>query len=128
MLAALVPRGSVRRGTELTRDIGLTPRLQRQGVLGANAIDAESHGMLLQLLLLASSATAFVPPGRQPRLGRVAPSHAVDASVLHAIDASTLSDDSRRSRSRRSRTFATASRTSSDRSPFSPRCRPLALL
>ena len=44
------------------------------------------------LLLLALSATAFVPPGRSYGIGRVAPSHAVDASVLHALDASLLSD------------------------------------
>jgi len=49
---------------------------------------------LQHLLLLALSATAFVPPGRSHSVGggRVAPPHAVDASVLHAIDASTLLD------------------------------------
>ena len=51
----------------------------------------ESHGMMLQLLLLASSATAFVPP-KSRCVGRVAPSHAIDASALHALDASVLSD------------------------------------
>ena len=48
--------------------------------------------MMLQLLLLASSATAFVLPGRGHSVRRVAPSHAIDASVLHAVDASVLSD------------------------------------
>ena len=48
--------------------------------------------MMLQLLLLASSATAFVLPGRGHSVRRVAPSHAIDASVLHALDASVLSD------------------------------------
>ena len=46
---------------------------------------------MLQLLLLLSCATAFVPPGRSNTIGRVAPPHAVDASV-HALDASVLSD------------------------------------
>ena len=45
---------------------------------------------MLQLLLLASCASAFVPTGNC--VGRVAPPHAVDASVLHAVDASVLSD------------------------------------
>ena len=58
---------------------------------------------MLQLLLLASSATAFVPPGRHS-VGRVALPHAIDASTLsdsmlalarvaplHAFDASTVS-------------------------------------
>ena len=47
---------------------------------------------MLQLLLLLSCASAFVPPGRGHSVHRVAPSHAVDASVLHALDASVLSD------------------------------------
>ena len=47
---------------------------------------------MLQLLLLLSCASAFVPPGRSNSIGRVAPPHAVDASVLHALDASTLLD------------------------------------
>ena len=47
---------------------------------------------LQHLLLLASSVSAFVPPGRGHSVHRVAPSHAVDASVLHALDASVLSD------------------------------------
>ena len=47
----------------------------------------------MQLLLLLSCASAFVTPGRSHYFsGRVAPSPAVDASVLHAIDASTLRD------------------------------------
>ena len=45
---------------------------------------------MLQLLLLLSCA--FVPPGRGHCIGRVAPSHAVDVSVLHALDTSTLSE------------------------------------
>ena len=59
---------------------------------------------LQHLLLLASCATAFVAPGRGHGVGRVAPSHAIDASTLsdsmlalarvappHAFDASTVS-------------------------------------
>ena len=59
---------------------------------------------MLQVLLLASCATAFVAPGRSHSIGRVAPSHAIDASTLsdsmlalarvappHAFDASTVS-------------------------------------
>ena len=62
---------------------------------------------MLQLLLLASCASAFVPPGRSHSVGvgRVAPPHALDVSVLsdatlalaravpppHAFDASTVS-------------------------------------
>ena len=60
----------------------------------------------MQLLLLASCASAFVPPGlsHSVGVGRVAPPHAVDASTLsdsmlalarvappHAFDASTVS-------------------------------------
>ena len=65
--------------------------------------------MALQYLLrLASCASAFVPPGRSDGIGRVAPSHAIDASTLsdsmlalarvappHAFDASVLSDSTR---------------------------------
>ena len=47
---------------------------------------------MLQVLLLAFSATAFVPSGRSNCVVRVAPLHALDVSVLHALDASTLSD------------------------------------
>ena len=60
---------------------------------------------LQHLLLLASSVSAFVPPGRHS-IGRVALPHAIDASTLsdsmlalaravpppHAVDASLLSD------------------------------------
>ena len=60
----------------------------------------------MQLLLLASCASAFVPPGRSHGHGldRVAPPHALDVSLLsdatlalaraappHALDASTVS-------------------------------------
>ena len=60
---------------------------------------------LQHLLLLASSVSAFVPPARSNRIGRVALPHAIDASTLsdsmlalarvappHAVDASTLTD------------------------------------